>query len=473
MSEQVPLTLNKFWCEAHLYCEHISCLVQEMCTTSKCLVRHSNSDIDCFVHIVVIFLHKSFWETRQSELPDNILPNFLSKPIIISLEKLTFHAESLRPRNPLWQSELLLCSGEIQRFGDDQRIHSFLWFAPSPCRMLHKRTSSHQFAQFTILMQRTLKLMPGSTSISFWTIILLKTKHVGWFSFHERFCPDGVPLSKQHLRGDIDGRELLPFPLDSRFCSGWCFMFCLCPWTCPWVHAAGLERGLLILSCSRREMFPTSVQLQVSDRDLLESGAFSRFTFMNKILCVQRQQWVEMFSLKKMKKIQILVWLLFQHDYCFIPSRVGRQYVVILQFGLPNFIEVQDGFVRVADLGIQADHPCDLQSRNKALSFVQLLPEVSVDDLLETTCWLRIKNLEVCLQLGPSGRTRRLQIGNGLRGFNFNRTACTRGFFSLLTFIRQIPKFMETSLASNSNLSTSMFKEFVSLSIVLAPPPEH
>ena len=62
--------------------------------------------------------------------------------------------------------------------------------------------------------------------------------------------------------------------------------------------------------------------------------------------------------------------------------------------------------------------------------------QVLVDAALETTRYLRIKSLEVCLQLGPGDR-RCFQIGTGLCGFNladlnncFDRTTCTRGYFT-------------------------------------------
>ena len=56
--------------------------------------------------------------------------------------------------------------------------------------------------------------------------------------------------------------------------------------------------------------------------------------------------------------------LLLHHDDGFIPSRVERIHVVVLQFVLQNFlIEVQVRFVHVADLTVLVDHPCDLPSR--------------------------------------------------------------------------------------------------------------
>ena len=55
-----------------------------------------------------------------------------------------------------------------------------------------------------------------------------------------------------------------------------------------------------------------------------------------------------------------LVGLLLHRDHGFVPSCVERLYGVILQFDLQKLIKVQDGFVRVADLEILFDHPCDL-----------------------------------------------------------------------------------------------------------------
>ena len=69
---------------------------------------------------------------------------------------------------------------------------------------------------------------------------------------------------------------------------------------------------------------------------------------------------------------------------------------------------------------------------NKDSSF-----EVSVDDLLDTTRYYRIKTLEVCLQFRTDNRIRRLQLCDRLRGFGladpchcFNRTTPTRGYFT-------------------------------------------
>ena len=62
----------------------------------------------------------------------------------------------------------------------------------------------------------------------------------------------------------------------------------------------------------------------------------------------------------------------------------------------------------VADLEILIDHPCDLCSREKEFFLCSFFLnedssfEVSVDDLLDTTRYSRIRNLKVGLQLCPS-----------------------------------------------------------------------
>ena len=47
-----------------------------------------------------------------------------------------------------------------------------------------------------------------------------KKKHVDWVSFLERLFPSGVPLFKEFLRRELEGRENLLFPLGTRFFSG-------------------------------------------------------------------------------------------------------------------------------------------------------------------------------------------------------------------------------------------------------------
>ena len=120
-------------------------------------------------------------------------------------------------------------------------------------------------------------------------------------------------------------------------------------------------------------------------------------------------------SQKKTIKTIIVVGLLLHGDHGLIPSRTGRLYVGILQFDLQNLIEVQDRLACVADLEILVDHPYELSSREKACLFFRKVCmnedfsfEISVDDLLETLRFcIKLKNLEVCLQLDPSDKTRR------------------------------------------------------------------
>ena len=89
----------------------------------------------------------------------------------------------------------------------------------------------------------------------------------------------------------------------------------------------------------------------------------------------------------------LLVGLLLHREYGFTPSRVERLYFVILQFDLPNLIQVQDGLVHVADLEILVDHPCDLPSHEKAFLFVRSFflnkdSHLDVSVLLETARFL-------------------------------------------------------------------------------------
>ena len=91
--------------------------------------------------------------------------------------------------------------------------------------------------------------------------------------------------------------------------------------------------------------------------------------------------------------------LILHRGYGFIQSRVERLYVVLLKFGFQNLMEVQNGFVCVADLEILTDYPCDSPSREKAFSCLcsffldeESFFDISVDDLLETIRYFRIKN---------------------------------------------------------------------------------
>ena len=146
-------------------------------------------------------------------------------------------------------------------------------------------------------------------------------------------------------------------------------------------------------------------------------------------------------------------------------SRIKRQYVVILQFDLENLIEVQDGFVCVADLETLKDHPCDSPSREKQFFFLcsffklkTLLLEPPVMVFLRPPAILRIRNLEVGLQLCPVDRMRRLQIGNRLCEFNLvDPYQLAHEETSLLKYFRQILKFLKSGKASGSSFSPSFF----------------
>ena len=88
--------------------------------------------------------------------------------------------------------------------------------------------------------------------------------------------------------------------------------------------------------------------------------------------------------------------------------------------------------------------------------------------------YFRIENREVCLQPVPGDSIRHLQIGNRLRGCNlvdpyncFNRTTCTRGYFTPKKLTRQILKFLKSGQASNSSfLSVLLLGSCLSLHLL-------
>ena len=162
---------------------------------------------------------------------------------------------------------------------------------------------------------------------------------------------------------------------------------------------------------------------------------------------------------------------LLHRDYGFIPSRVERLYVDILQFDLQNLIEVPDGFVCVADLEILTDHPCDLVSRENAFFFLCSFLlykdsfEISVDDLLETARCLGIKNLEVCLQLCPGVMendvfnlaTDSADAISLIHIIASTEERLAHEDTSLPKFIRQILEFLSSGQASSSSFSAPFF----------------
>ena len=81
--------------------------------------------------------------------------------------------------------------------------------------------------------------------------------------------------------------------------------------------------------------------------------------------------------------MQVSAFMRLQRDNGFIPSRVERLYVVVLECDLQNLIQVQDGFVCVAHLEQLIDHPCETLFARK--HFFCAASCWTVDDLLETT----------------------------------------------------------------------------------------
>ena len=105
-----------------------------------------------------------------------------------------------------------------------------------------------------------------------------------------------------------------------------------------------------------------------------KAGVFSRLTFWNSTLNEQRQQAAKASAVLTVEadghtNVPEFLRLIALCIHCgFIPSRIERLYVLILQFD-QNLTEVQDGFVRVADLELLIDHQSDLLSCEKAFSF--------------------------------------------------------------------------------------------------------
>ena len=100
----------------------------------------------------------------------------------------------------------------------------------------------------------------------------------------------------------------------------------------------------------------------------------------------------------------IVVWLLLHRDDGFVPSRVEQLNVIVLQFDLQKFIEVEERFVRVADLEVLIDHPSDVPSREcfsscaTSSSIKTLLLEFPLLVFLRPLAFFFVKNLEDVLQ---------------------------------------------------------------------------
>ena len=133
------------------------------------------------------------------------------------------------------------------------------------------------------------------------------------------------------------------------------------------------------------------------------------------------------FSVHLRLRLHVACKTLLHRDDGFVSSRIERLYVAILHFELRNLIEVQDGFVCVADLEKLIDDQCDLPSREKRtqLHIIASLGRLAHEDT------------------------------------------------SRMKFIHQVLKFLKSSQASASNFQLS-FSEMLCLSpLVLAPPQEH
>ena len=140
------------------------------------------------------------------------------------------------------------------------------------------------------------------------------------------------------------------FLVDSRLVSGSCFM----------PHLSPREHWPFVVPCTHSPLFlfplPLDVSLaaaapqtgftnclsrvtnflfQVSDHHIFRSGVVSRFTFLNSILNVQGQKWLELLWLLKLTVIEIfqnfLANLLLHRDFDVIPSCFERLYIVIPQ----------------------------------------------------------------------------------------------------------------------------------------------
>ena len=261
------------------------------------------------------------------------------------------------------------------------------------------------------------------TSISFLgqSTFSKKAKNVGWFSFAEELVPVGVPLSKKFRRGEVGCREPFPFPLDSRLVFGSCVI----------PHLSPREHGHHVVHCTQSPqfLFPLPLDLLLAavapeagcssclareekcfsrffsskyrTAIFVESGVVSRFTSVNSIFNAQRQRLavltVEADGVQIIRNF--LVRLLLQCDSGFNPPRVERIKI--------SSVSKTDSSVSLTLKCTQVIHATSSEKAfyflyrcffNEDSSFA-----VSVDDLLETTRCLRIKNKEVCVQLGPGG----------------------------------------------------------------------
>ena len=149
-------------------------------------------------------------------------------------------------------------------------------------------------------------------------------------------------------------------------------IFLLCPSTCPWLEQRQRRTFQVVI----REKRNASHDFSVGDtgQPIFQSGAVSHVTPLIRILkctaTARASAVVTVEAVGDIKKFRI------SSSRCFfIAMTVSTHRVlndctfIVLQFDLQNLIQVQERVVRVADLEVLTDHPCDLRSREKAFSF--------------------------------------------------------------------------------------------------------
>ena len=273
------------------------------------LVATEQSDFDwlvqpcCIISKVRRFFSRSFtihYVIRDSRLTISN-PNKCSVKSM-PLELLTSRAESIAFAMSF--SEVISSSASVQSnvFATTTDI-PFLWFAPILFRML-KRTLTPKFAvpffdgrntqvDGSIHKHSPCGQSPFFRSEACWLVLL------SWKTFSCR-----GPFSEECRRGELDGRDALPFPLPSLSLSGSCFVPLLSPrghW--PFlVHctqsqlllfpfpldlplaAAAPEAAFCMMSVTRREMLLTYFLHRISHNHIFMFGPFSRFTFFEQYL---------------------------------------------------------------------------------------------------------------------------------------------------------------------------------------------
>ena len=140
--------------------------------------------------------------------------------------------------------------------------------------------------------------------------------------------------------------------------------------------AAAPEAGFFKLFFTGRDASHDFLLFQVSDHDMFLVWCSLAVPFSEQYLeCTEAEMALAVLNVEADGNInspEFLVGLLLDREDGFIPSHIERMYVVILQLDLQNFIDVQDGFVCVADLEILIDR-CDWPFSEKAFFFLSSL----------------------------------------------------------------------------------------------------